>query len=42
MPGAKSPEITAHIAEVQHLQEKISKWHSKLSGIDIKKKDFQV
>ena len=35
MPGAKHPSITKDIASIQDLQEEISKWHTKLSGVDV-------
>jgi hypothetical protein len=35
VPGAKDKSITTHIAEVHGMQEEVSKWHSRLSGIPI-------
>ena len=42
MPGAKDKSITQDIQKIKDLSDEVSKWSSKLAGVDISKSDWQV
>lgn len=42
MPGAKDKSITQDIQKIKDLSDEVSRWSSKLAGVDINKSDWQV
>jgi hypothetical protein len=42
MPGAKAKSITQDIQKIKDLSDEVSRWSSKLAGVDINKSDWQV